>query len=144
VSTRASAAYLIDYDNGDGNFAGTFSELVSGSSLPRWRVREELGYAVPAFQVRGAANFVSGMTDRNRGSVFTVPNAKGYDGITPDYVTFDLFAKVRVMPKMDLTVGVNNIGDRQPPYAYSALYNTLVSTYDLVGRYFYAEARVRF
>ncbi len=46
------------------------------------------------------------------------------------------------------TLGVNNVFDKTPPFAYNVIgtrmYNTLASTYDVLGRYFYVNAGYRF
>lgn len=143
-TSRLAMSHLDTYNSGNGNIAGTFNELVVGASQPRNRIREELAYIKGGYQLTGVVNFTSGMRDINRGSGFPVPNAKGYDGYTPDYYTYDLVAKARLTDRADLTVGVNNLFDKKPPYAYSSLYNTLISTYDVVGRYAFVDAKVRF
>lgn len=43
-----------------------------------------------------------------------------------------------------LTVGVQNLFDKQPPIARTAFANSSFSYYRVPGRFFYAEARVRF
>jgi iron complex outermembrane receptor protein len=60
---------------------------------------------------------------------------------------FDLSAVFRFMENHDITVGVNNIFDEEPPMVGGTLTtnaNTIAGYYDTLGRYLYAQATFRF
>jgi len=60
---------------------------------------------------------------------------------------FDLSAVFRFMENHDITVGVNNIFDKEPPMVGGTLTtnaNTIAGYYDTLGRYLYAQATFRF
>jgi iron complex outermembrane receptor protein len=59
----------------------------------------------------------------------------------------DLSAVFRFMENHDVTVGVNNILDKEPPMVGGTLTtnaNTIAGYYDTLGRYLYAQATFRF
>ena len=69
----------------------------------------------------------------------------------PAYTYHDLQAKMTVGEEknFELYVGVNNLFDKQPPIVSDLANqwpgtNTVASTYDLIGRRFYAGARAKF
>ena len=59
---------------------------------------------------------------------------------------FDLNGVIRFMDTHDVTFGVNNILDQDPPLlgnTLSANGNTQVGFYDALGRYFFADVTLR-
>jgi hypothetical protein len=46
--------------------------------------------------------------------------------------------------RLKLRFGVTKIFDRNPPCAFAILKNTMVSTYDIMGRYFFTYASLKF
>ena len=60
------------------------------------------------------------------------------------YHLFDLFAAVRPADRYELRFGVNNVADRDPPVLNGIAGTTEASTYDVLGRTFYASVRVTF
>jgi outer membrane receptor protein involved in Fe transport len=60
---------------------------------------------------------------------------------------FDLSAVFRFMENHDVTVGVNNVFDKEPPMVGGTLTtnaNTIAGFYDTLGRYLFAQATFRF
>ncbi len=46
---------------------------------------------------------------------------------------------------MSITIGINNLFDQDPPYAYSGFNgNTVTEAYDVMGRYFYTSLNAKF
>ena len=43
-----------------------------------------------------------------------------------------------------ITLGINNVGAKSPPVAYSTFANSFDPQYDLPGRFFYLQYRQRF
>lgn len=60
------------------------------------------------------------------------------------YSLFDLFAAFRVGRDLGFRIGVNNVADRAPPVVNGVPGSTEASTYDVLGRTFYASTRVNF
>ena len=66
-------------------------------------------------------------------------------GKTQNY--FDLSAVFRFMENHDVTMGVNNVFDQEPPMVGGTLTtnaNTIAGFYDTLGRYLFAQATFRF
>ena len=60
---------------------------------------------------------------------------------------FDLTADFRFMSSHNITVGVNNVFDKEPPMVGGTLTtnaNTIAGFYDTLGRYLFAQATFRF
>ncbi len=69
----------------------------------------------------------------------------------PSYDYLDLAVRFGITPKVDLTLGVNNVFNRKPPVVGSTVGptsynsgNTYPSTYDALGRDYAATVKVRF
>jgi outer membrane receptor protein involved in Fe transport len=73
------------------------------------------------------------------------------DSHIPTYTYIDLSAAVKVMDKVSLRVGVNNVLDKDPPVigatnlpSTSGNGNTFPQVYDALGRFFFGEVMVQF
>jgi hypothetical protein len=75
--------------------------------------------------------------------------ADGYGpGITRDYKTNEVFyhdieANYR-FKKVNLVAGIDNIGNRQPPFVPDGSSNTATYIYDVIGTYFYVKTQFKF
>ncbi|HEY5775199.1 MAG TPA: hypothetical protein VIS57_03860, partial [Xanthomonadales bacterium] len=59
---------------------------------------------------------------------------------------FDVNAVFRFMQTRDVTIGVNNVFDKEPPLMGNSLSwnaNTVLGFYDTLGRYLYANVTLR-
>lgn len=129
-------------DNVD--YAGKFVNGVNGNlSYPRFRGAADITYNFEGFGARWTINYVHKMTDSAYGASVPADNAIGYSG-TPAYVSNDLVFNWSSPWKLDFTVGMNNVFDRTPPYAFVSTRNTLPSTYDQIGRYLFVAASYHF
>ncbi|MFU8820182.1 MAG: TonB-dependent receptor domain-containing protein [Gammaproteobacteria bacterium] len=70
----------------------------------------------------------------------------GKGGALPSYSYFDLSGSFDIMEQVNLTVGVNNIFDKEPPMVGStlALNANAPGGYDQLGRFMFANVVVRF
>jgi len=69
------------------------------------------------------------------------------DQMSKNQSYFDLSAVFRFMENHDITLGVNNIFDKEPPMVGGTLTtnaNTIAGYYDTLGRYLFAQATFRF
>jgi outer membrane receptor protein involved in Fe transport len=63
----------------------------------------------------------------------------------PAFDYFDLTGAWKINDRYELSAGVNNLGDKQPPFFTSFTQaNTDPSTYDVLGRRYYIGFRARF
>jgi len=137
-------SYLDSFNQAGREYVGQFVGGIAGdTSYPRWRGVSSLSYAIDTFTVRWTANFVNAMQDSSYGTTVPVTNFLNYSGV-PSYWSHDLLFKVADVKGLDFTVGVNNLFDKDPPYAFVSTRNTLPSTYDQIGRYFFMAVRAKF
>jgi iron complex outermembrane recepter protein len=114
---------------------------------PPWKGSLAFNYHLDQWAVSWTARFLSGMTDPNvlTGSIPT-PNPLGYSG-TPLYVTNDLSIHWGGAKgdhgRPDVTLGINNVLDKQPPTVISGR-GTSPDLFDTLGRYFYLNLGYRF
>lgn len=144
LTIDARVSHLLNYDNGSGDFTGTFQGFVEGaSSWPKWRGNASVRYDLDAVSATWRVNYVSAMDDYYAGVLFSVPNFLNYTG-TPNYFSHDFLVSWNVSEAVDASIGVNNVLDRDPPYAFETTRGTLPTTYDQLGRYFFGTVTLRF
>jgi outer membrane receptor protein involved in Fe transport len=133
------------YDSGVviGEERGTYN-------FPKWNGTLTATYQLNPFSVSWMTRYLSAMKDQAviRGSI-PANNPLGYSG-TGGYAEHDLTVRWQGegSNKPYVVLGVNNVFDKTPPFAYNVIgtrmYNTLASSYDVLGRYFYLNAGYRF
>ncbi|MGH8141620.1 MAG: TonB-dependent receptor plug domain-containing protein [Steroidobacteraceae bacterium] len=117
-------------------------------NTPRWSGTLSPSYHLRNFTFGWFARLISSMQDPAvlRGSI-PADNPLGYTG-TPFYILHDMTAAWHSNDNTyHVTFGINNVFDKDPPFALNVFGdgdNTLSSTYDIIGRYFYVDAGVKF
>ena len=77
------------------------------------------------------------------GVTFPVVNSLNYTGV-PNYFLFNTLLKWKTpVQNMDVSFGINNVFDKNPPYAFVTTRNSLY-LYDSVGRYFFFTVGMKF
>jgi outer membrane receptor protein involved in Fe transport len=113
--------------------------------FPKWSGSLTAGYHFKQVSVSWMARFLSAMKDQAvlRGSI-PANNPLNYSG-PGSYVLNDLTLSWQG-DKANVTLGVNNVFDKDPLFAYGSLggRNTYGSIYDVLGRYFYLNAGYKF
>lgn len=108
-------------------------------NTPKWKVNTRLAWKYGDFSVSLRWQFISKGTD---------PLATAANGAipgVPDYNAFYLNGNWQVTDTVSVFAGIDNLTDKQPPiYSNGFQYNTDPSTYDVIGRYMYLGARVKF
>lgn len=120
--------------------AGTISGELSGGAFPEWKSALTGTYRVGPAKISLRWRHVDGMTDFRSVPVFS-PTAVN----TPKYDLFDLTGSWSFDERVTLRAGVNNLGDKDPPFytSYSNS-NTDPSTYDVLGRRFFVGLNAKF
>ncbi|MDB5583029.1 MAG: TonB-dependent receptor [Bradyrhizobium sp.] len=128
-------SYLASYKVSGVENAGSFQSGVSGSTAyPRWQGMLDLDYTVSNVMFRFETQYIGAMRDFYAGVTFPTVNYMNYEG-TPNYFLNNILLKWKVPHQnLDLAVGVNNVFDRDPPYAFVSTRNSLY-VFDTVGRY---------
>lgn len=156
-----NAQYTLDDAFGTGNelsfiYATTFTasreesfpiagtqELVGTADgfavYPEWRTAFGLKYSAEDWYVRWDITYFSEADDRRRPAEITS------DALAEAMTYHDIVGSYSVTDNLVLTAGINNLLDEDPPYFHSAFNaNTEPGVYDVIGRRFFAQAKLSF
>jgi outer membrane receptor protein involved in Fe transport len=145
VQIGSIVTYLNHYTvaAGDGTapvqYAGAISDTLvttDGENLyshPTWKANTSLGYSNGPFSANLRWRFIGGMNNLDAPGT-TVP-AVSY---------FDVDAHYTFNKRFTLSVGINNIADKSPPFIGSLELRTDAATYDVIGRTWYAAIKAKF
>lgn len=103
---------------------------VSDISHPKWKANTMLGYTVGPVGAALHWRYLSAMQDLMDGP------GSGDPGV-PAYSYFDLNANYQVTSQIQLTGGLTNLFNKQPPRVAGASLLTDAATYDVMGRTYY-------
>jgi outer membrane receptor protein involved in Fe transport len=122
------------------NAVGFIGDGTPGNgTLPKWKIATRLAWNYGDFSASLRWQFIDDGTD----SAATATN--GFIPGVPAYHYFFLNGNWQVTEAVSVFGGVDNLTDKQPPiYTRGFQYNTDPSTYDVIGRYFYVGARMKF
>lgn len=102
------------------------------------RANFTVGYSFNDWDASWVARYHSGVDDVAPG-VWNLSNSVG------SFIYHDLQGSYQVTEGLTLALGVRNVFDKQPPYVTNNQdMNTLNSSYDTAGRYFYGRVNYRF
>ncbi len=120
--------------------AGTIGGDLSGGAYPEWKSTLSATYRVGPAKATLRWRHIAAMQDFRSVPVFS-PTAVD----TPDYDLFDVVGSWSFDERVTMRIGVNNVGDKDPPFytSYSNS-NTDPSTYDVLGRRFFVGLNARF
>ena len=136
------ATYYANYDNSVPTSTGTVVTHVAGGynsqygNFARWRALGSIDWSMGDFSASWRQRYQS------RVHVFALGNYHVGAWTRNDVsVGYNLTAL-----KTRIDVGIDNIGDKQPPLFYQAVTNanTDVNTYDTIGRYYWGRVTVKF
>ncbi|MCP4323061.1 MAG: TonB-dependent receptor [Alteromonadales bacterium] len=141
---QLDGTYLLNYDKEiaggqiiehtgrfNNNHDGFFTELRSNLTV---------NWSIDDWSVTGTVRYIGGVTETEAGWW-----TEDFDRNVPSMTTFDLQGNWQAMENVAFTVGVDNVFDEQPPFVYSAFgANTDVTTYNVLGAFYYARATVTF
>lgn len=127
-----------------------------GNPTPKWQVNTQLSLTSGPVGLTFQHRYLSGTVD-NRQVIFPNPNRtppieRSFTAIDRpssrirDYHIFDASLNFDVSDNYEMTVGIENVFDRQPPVPGDAAdeqNNTYPSRFDAFGRKFFVSARVR-
>jgi outer membrane receptor protein involved in Fe transport len=124
----------IDYQDTSGyyNIQGSF---------PEWKAVLRLAYDIGPVNVAWVTTYIDDMDNQGNIPVF---EDGGYGSI-PSHTYHDLSAAWAIDETFELSAGIRNLFDKEPPvYENYIDQNTDPSTYDMVGRFYFAGVRARF
>jgi iron complex outermembrane receptor protein len=131
------------------NVVGEYSQ-----SSPTWRLRSNFtaDWNMGDFGARWTARYVSGLVEACptfAKSVCSDPDRRIAAGAAPQNrlpaTTYhDIQARYNTPWNATVSVGVNNVFDKEPPVSYQAFANSFDYQYDTPGQFYYMEYRQRF
>lgn len=136
-----TATYLDSYDLDGIEYKGTAGAYNISASLPEYKANIQIGYDIGKVRFAYSGTFIDAMD--NQGNIPDFADG-GYSG-TPSYFYHDLSATYKVTDNVEMFGGVRNIADEDPPVFDNANDgNTDPNTFDVVGRYFFVGARLKY
>ncbi|HEV2442865.1 MAG TPA: TonB-dependent receptor [Steroidobacteraceae bacterium] len=107
---------------------------VSDISHPKWKANTMFGYTVGPVGAALHWRYISSMQDLMDGP------GSGDPGV-PAYSYFDMDVNYQVTKQIQLTGGLTNLGNKQPPRVAGASLLTDAATYDVMGRTYYVGVK---
>ncbi|MEP7186769.1 MAG: TonB-dependent receptor [Rhodanobacter sp.] len=144
-----ASTYLSTYNNNAApgqqgaqtvNFAGTYSQQFG--NLARWRGTLTFNWALGNWDAQWQTRYINHLTNLNTDAAIqgvNLPMASVlYHSLQIGYTVPSIHTS--------FDVGVDNLSDKIPPLVYQngTNYNVDASTYDTIGRYYWARATVKF
>jgi outer membrane receptor protein involved in Fe transport len=146
---RFASTYLATYKNDatpgqpgaqSVNYAGTFTQQFG--NMARWRGTLTLNWMLDNWSAQWQTRYINHLTNVNADAAIPGVNLPMASVL---YQSIQIGYKV---PSIHTTfdVGVDNLSDKVPPLVYQngTNYNVDASTYDTIGRYYWARATVKF
>ena len=117
-------------------------------AIPRWRANTQLGWSSGGLSLIWSTQYLSSVNDRKYANALAAGRSNPKAGIThpvvPSYLYHNLNASY-AFGKYTVNGGVRNLLDKAAPLLSSPIEgNTDQNTYDVIGRYFYVGASMRF
>jgi len=141
-----NATYLNEYDNAvpanpTASVAGTYNQQFG--SFPRWRALGNVSWQMGDFSANWQQRYI-GHLKNNAGAFTGLPGgylpigAVVYHNVSFGYNIEPINTRV--------DIGVDNLGDKQPPLYYQSVQNANIdiNTYDPIGRYYWGRLTVKF
>lgn len=138
------ATYMTEYDN---EFPGSPRVSAAGTytnqfgNVPRWRALGNIGWQWGDFSASWQSRYIGRLNN-------VVYNWLPGGGMPIGSVTYHNFAfGYNIEPiNTRIDLGVDNVGDKQPPYFYDSVTNANIdiNTYDPIGRYYWGRVTVKF
>ena len=122
------------------NYAGTYSQQFG--NIARWRGTATLNWERNNWSAQWQSRYINHFTALNVDAAVAGVNLPKASVV---YHSIQLgYAVPSIHTRFD--VGVDNLSDKQPPLVYqnSGNYNVDTATYDVLGRYYWARATVKF
>ena len=122
------------------NYAGTFSQQFG--NISRWRGTATVNWEKGNWSAQWQSRYINKLTALNADAAIAGVN------IPMAAVTYHSVQLGYAIPVFHtrLDIGIDNLGNKEPPLIYQngANYNVDTSTYDVLGRYYWARATVKF
>jgi iron complex outermembrane receptor protein len=141
LDAKLLLTYLDSYELDGIEYAGTIGAYNISATLPEWKASLQLGYDVGPVRINYIGTYLTDMD--NQGNIPEFQDG-GYPGVDA-YWYHDVNARWAVNDMVEVFGGIKNLADEEPPVFENANDgNTDPNSYDVIGRYFYAGAKLKF
>ncbi len=108
---------------------------------PKWRADTSVTWDTSSFSTLARINYVGGFRDE---TLEKKPNTKVVDNV-PSYTTLDLQVLYKGVKNLKITGGINNVFNKEPPYAnLGESYGFATNLYSARGRFYYVNVGYKF
>ncbi len=123
------------------NYAGSvgFGDVGGNISHPKYKANTGLTYRNGGFDATVRWRYIGAMIHAD-----VVANAASTTLGVPAYSYFDIDANYKINDMISIGAGINNLGDKTPPFVSAAPLTTDAATYDVIGRSYHVSAKVKF
>lgn len=121
-------------------FAGTLTPANSGPGYPRQRWNSSFNWSYGALNLGYRLRYLSGLAFY---PISSFNPTKVYSASTPEIFYHDISLSY-ARRNLDVTFGVDNLFDKDPPFVYDNATNTDPSVYDIYGRVVYLKTSLKF
>ena len=123
------------------NYAGSIgdTQVSPDMSHPRWKGYTSLGYGIGPVSAALHWRYIGAMKDYS-----SVANPTSNAPGVGSYSYFDVDAHWAVIEHLNLTAGITNLADKQPPFVSGQPLTTDASTYDILGRTYFVGFTAKF
>lgn len=141
LDVAVNLTYLDSYELDGIEYKGTVGAYNISASLPEWKANVSLGYDFGPVRVNYSGTYIDAMD--NQGNIPDFQDG-GYVG-TDSYWYHDVSASYDFNDNVEIFGGVRNLADKAPPVFDNANDgNTDPNNFDVVGRYFFVGARLKY
>ncbi|MEZ5562069.1 MAG: TonB-dependent receptor [Gammaproteobacteria bacterium] len=124
------------------DYAGSSGYWAIQGSFPEYKAVMRLAYDVGPVNVSWVTTYIDGMD--NQANIPELSDGYSYKNL-PSHTYHDLAAAWAIDETFELSAGIRNLFDKEPPlYENHIDQNTDPSTYDMVGRFYFAGIRAKF
>lgn len=135
-------SWLDEYVLDGFDYADTSGYYNIQGTFPEYKAVLRLAYDIGPVNVAWTTTYIDAMD--NQGNIPAFGDDSGYSSI-PSHTYHDLNAAWAIDETFELSAGIRNLFDKEPPaYDNNIDQNTDPSTYDMVGRFYFAGVRARF
>ncbi|WP_292225764.1 TonB-dependent receptor [Brevundimonas sp.] len=141
LDVAVNLTYLDSYELDGIEYSGTAGAYNISASLPKYKANLSLGYNLGPVRVNYSGTYIDAMD--NQGNIPDFEDG-GYEG-TKSFWYHDVSARYSFNDNVEIFGGIRNLADKKPPVFDNANDgNTDPNTFDVVGRYFFVGARLKY
>ena len=121
--------------------AGFVDRGLCGRAVPKLKINTQFHYRSDKFDIFARWRWISSVKD---GALIRTPDADLLFPVVGDQHYFDLSSRVKINRDVQVTFGINNFFDNEPPFIESEIgAGTDPATYDTRGRFFFLSLMYR-